>query len=68
MTNKNQEKISLNERTVFNARQTAEYTGMSVSKIYSLMTRQKIPFVRIDKSTRFLKADLDNWLSSLSSK
>jgi excisionase family DNA binding protein len=68
MTTKNQEKISLNERTVFNARQTAEYTGMSISKIYSLMARQKIPFVRIDKSTRFLKADLDNWLSSLSSK
>lgn len=68
MTNKNQEKISLNERSVFNARQTAEYLGMSVSKIYTLMTSQKIPFVRIEKSTRFLKADLDNWLSSHSSK
>ena len=51
------------DRNVFNIRQAANYLGISAAKIHSLKKNAAIPFTRIGKSIRFVRTDLDNWLS-----
>ncbi|NLO07035.1 MAG: DEAD/DEAH box helicase family protein [candidate division WS1 bacterium] len=40
----------------------AEYTGLSLSKIYDLAQERRIPHSRVGRQYRFRRADLDAWM------
>ena len=42
----------------------SSYTGMSRSWIYLAVERKKVPHIRLDTATRFIKWEIDEWLAS----
>lgn len=49
-----------------NVRETAEYLNLSPSTIYHLVIQKKMPFIKLGKSLRFRKPDLDAWIQTKS--
>lgn len=47
---------------VVRIKEAAKYLNISVSMLYLLLKRGKLPYVKIGKSTRFVVDDLDRWL------
>jgi len=48
--------------TIYTIPEVAEYLKMSKSKVYDLVKRQKIPYIRIGRNVRIRQSDLDKWL------
>ncbi|MBU0695988.1 MAG: helix-turn-helix domain-containing protein [Bacteroidetes bacterium] len=48
---------------VLNVKQTAEYTNLSVSRIYKFTSLRLIPHYKNGKKLYFKKNDLDEWLT-----
>ena len=44
--------------------QVAEYLQISKSKIYLMIKRGEIPYIRIGKCVRIMESDLDEWLEA----
>jgi excisionase family DNA binding protein len=42
--------------------QCAEYLSLTVSAVYNLVHRRKIPFSRLNTRLRFDRIELDRWL------
>lgn len=42
--------------------EVADYLKLSKSKVYLLVTRNEIPYIRIGKNVRIRKSDLQEWL------
>ncbi len=40
----------------------ADYLKMSKSKVYDLVKKEKIPFIKIGRNVRIRETDLDQWL------
>ena len=64
--------MNIQSKKVFSEIETAEYIGMSRSFLrQSRMEGNRTnrtpapPFVKIGRSVRYIKDDLDNWLNSL---
>ena len=55
-------------KTVFNVEELAQYTGLSKSKIYKLLSKKLIPTGTNDKKKKkfFYKEDIDQWLMGVS--
>ena len=56
------------EDKVFTIPEVAEYLKISKSKIYYLVQRNEIPYVRISRNVRILESDLIAWLRMQRSK
>ena len=48
--------------TIMTVPQVAEYLQISKSKIYLMIKRGEIPYIRIGKNVRVLESDLVEWL------
>lgn len=47
-------------------RELAEYTGFSISNLYSRISKKQIPYVKIGHSVRFDLEKIDEWISEQS--
>ena len=47
---------------IYTIPEVAEYLKMSKSKLYDLVKRKKIPYIRIGRNVRIRQSDLDEWL------
>lgn len=43
--------------------QVADYLQLSKSKVYGMVTRNEIPYIRIGKNVRVRQGDLQEWLA-----
>jgi excisionase family DNA binding protein len=50
------------EGTLLNVKQVAQYLQLKESTIYSWAQDGKIPAIKIGRTWRFRRADLDSWL------
>ncbi len=48
---------------ILTVRQVAEYLQISKSKIYYLIQRRSIPFIRLNRNVRIRQSDLIAWLN-----
>jgi putative molybdopterin biosynthesis protein len=48
--------------TIYAIPEVATYLKMSKSKVYDLVKKGKIPFIRIGKNVRIRQSDLMKWL------
>ena len=55
--------LNLNKE-VMNVKEVAEYLGLGVSKVYSLVEGRNIPASKIGKQYRFLKPTINLWLTA----
>ena len=56
----------LNEKVdpvIWTVHDVAEYLRMSEAKVYRLVKEQQLPVVRLGKTWRFRKDQLENWLN-----
>jgi len=47
---------------IYTIPEVAEYLKMSRSKLYELVKREQITFIKIGRNARIRESDLDNWL------
>lgn len=52
------------EKRYFNAKETANYLGMSPNSIRAWVRLRRIPFVKFGRSVRFDKQKIDLWAES----
>ncbi|WHZ27567.1 MAG: hypothetical protein OJF51_002364 [Nitrospira sp.] len=55
-------------RRLLNIRQVADYTGLSVHTLYTMVSQRRIPFVKLGRLTKFDRYELDRWIESHSVK
>jgi excisionase family DNA binding protein len=51
--------------TIYTIPEVADYLKMSKSKVYDLVKRQEIPFIRIGRNVRIRQSDLLEWLEEM---
>ncbi len=51
--------------TIYTVPEVAEYLKMSKSKMYDLVKREKIPFIKIGRNVRIRQSDLLDWLEKM---
>lgn len=49
-------------RRLLTIREVAEYTGLSVHTLYTMVSQRRIPFVKVGRLTKFDRYLLDEWL------
>lgn len=47
---------------IYTVPEVAKYLKMSKSKVYALVKREKIPYLRIGRNVRIRESDLNEWL------
>mgnify|MGYP001061490285 CR=1 FL=1 len=52
----------MNQETLLNVKQVAQYLQLKESTIYSWAQDGKIPAIKIGRTWRFRRDDLDSWL------
>jgi excisionase family DNA binding protein len=53
----------MDENTLLNVKQVARYLQLKESTIYSWAQDGKIPAIKIGRTWRFRRSDLDSWLA-----
>ncbi len=60
---------SINEGTrLLNVNQVAEYIGVSIHTLYTMVSQRRIPFVKVGRLTKFDRQALDAWIRQHSVK
>ena len=54
----------MDEKVLLNVKQVAKYLQLKESTIYSWAQDGKIPAIKIGRTWRFRRSDLDEWLES----
>ncbi len=54
--------MNLYDDPILTVRQVAEYLQLSRSKVYYMIQRRTIPFIRLGKNVRIRMSDLLEWL------
>jgi excisionase family DNA binding protein len=60
--------IAINKRqqvenqTYLSMREAAEYIQIPISTLYQLVSKKKIPSLKVGRHNRFLRTDLDHWM------
>jgi len=49
-------------RRLINVREVSEYLDLSVNTIYSLVSKRRIPFVKMGRLTKFDLEKIDDWI------
>jgi excisionase family DNA binding protein len=55
-------------RRLLNIKEVADYTGLSVHTLYTMVSQRRIPFVKLGRLTKFDRYELDRWIASQSVK
>lgn len=50
------------ERRLLNIREVAEYTGLSVHTLYTMVSQRRIPFVKAGRLVKFDLKAIDSWI------
>ncbi len=50
-------------RRLLNIREVAEYTGLSVHTLYTMVSQRRIPYVKAGRLTKFDVRLLDAWIA-----
>lgn len=59
-----QSNVRLNvERDILSVDEMGEVLGVSRSQIYNMVNRDQIPYVRVGSRVRFIKSQIEAWLS-----
>ena len=45
-------------------KEVADYTGLSVHTLYTMVSQRRIPFVKLGRLTKFDRVELDKWIGS----
>ena len=53
-----------NSRATLSVQETAQYLGLGRGKMYSLIKKGKIPYLKFGKSIRIPRNVLDDWIVS----
>lgn len=66
MTQELSKTIEFANKNVFNVKELARFTGLSVGYVYNLVSGHKIPHYKTDggKLTFFKKSEIEDWLCS----
>lgn len=48
--------------TILTIPEVAKYLKLSKSKVYGMVARNEIPYIRIGKNVRIKQSDLEKWL------
>ncbi len=56
--------MNLHDDPILTVRQVADYLQLSKSKVYYMIQRRKIPYIRLGKNVRIRKSDLERWIES----
>jgi excisionase family DNA binding protein len=49
-------------RRLIDIREAAEYTGLSVHTLYTMVSQRRVPFVRVGRLVKFDVELLDKWI------
>ena len=49
-------------------KEVADYTGLSVHTLYTMVSQRRIPFVKLGRLTKFDREEIDKWITSHSVK
>jgi len=52
----------INMEKILTVPEVAQYLKISKSKMYDIVKREKIPFIKIGRNVRIKESDLDEWL------
>lgn len=55
-------------KELLTAKQTAEFLGLSEITIYKMTYKRQIPFVKLGRTKRFDKAELNKWINKNTTK
>lgn len=50
------------KRRLLNIQEVAEYTGLSVHTLYTMVSQRRIPYVKVGRLTKFDLNALDAWI------
>ena len=53
-------------RRLININELSEYTGLSISTLYSWVSQRRIPFVKCGRLTKFDLERIDEWIKESS--
>lgn len=56
------------QRRLIDVNQVAEYTGLAVKTVYTMVSQRRIPFVKLGRLTKFDVMDVDRWIKEHSVK
>lgn len=56
------------KRRLLNIREVAEYTGLSVHTLYTMVSQRRIPYVKAGRLTKFDLKTIDAWIERNSVK
>jgi putative molybdopterin biosynthesis protein len=53
------------QEKIYTVPEIAQYLKMSKSKVYDLVKKKKIPFIKIGRNVRIRQSDFDEWLEEM---
>ncbi len=51
-------------RRLLDINEVAQYTGLSVHTLYTMVSQRRIPFVKMGRLTKFDREEIDRWIVS----
>ena len=55
-------------RRLLSIQEVAEYTGLSVHTLYTMVSQRRIPYVKMGRLTKFDRYEIDKWIAGHSVK
>ena len=55
-------------RRLLDIKEVADYIGLSVHTLYTMVSQRRIPFVKMGRLTKFDREEIDKWITSHSVK
>ena len=55
-------------RRLLDIQEMAQYTGLSVHTLYTMVSQRRIPFVKMGRLTKFDRVEIDKWIVTNSVK
>ena len=51
-------------RRLLNIHEVAQYTGLSIHTLYTMVSQRRIPYVKVGRLTKFDRYLLDQWIAN----
>ena len=55
-------------RRLLDIQEMAQYSGLSVHTLYTMVSQRRIPFVKMGRLTKFDRVEIDKWIVTHSVK
>ena len=49
-------------RRFLDVKEAAEYLGLAISTLYTMVSQRRVPFVKMGRRTKFDRKELDRWV------